>query len=116
MSFEGSCHCGAVTFTVEADLPGGAISCNCSHCRRKGFLLAFFPASAVIVNSGEDALLSYRFNTHRLNHRFCQTCGVQPFAEGNAPDGSSTRAVNLRCVPAVDLARLQVQEFDGAAV
>jgi hypothetical protein len=116
MSFEGSCHCGAVAFTVEGDAPAEAIACNCSHCRRKGFLLAFFPASSVALTSGSDALETYTFNTHRLRHRFCRTCGVQPFAEGTAPDGTETRAVNLRCVPSVDPATLTVVPFDGAAL
>ena len=48
MSFEGSCHCGAVKFKVQAPIPSSAISCNCSHCRRKGFLLAFFPVTQLI--------------------------------------------------------------------
>ncbi|RAK56781.1 GFA family protein [Phenylobacterium deserti] len=113
MSFEGSCHCGAVTFTVEAEAPDQAISCNCSHCRRKGFLLAFYPATQVRV-TGEESLTEYRFNTHRLAHMFCRACGVQPFAQGAGPDGAATRAVNLRCVPAIDLDALSVQAFDGA--
>ena len=44
MPYTGSCHCGAVTFTVAADAPTEAMSCNCSHCSRKGFLLTFVPA------------------------------------------------------------------------
>lgn len=115
MAFEGSCHCGAVRFEVHADLPDTAISCNCSHCRRKGFLLAFFPATAFRLISGEDALQQYRFNTHKLRHRFCVTCGVQSFAEGAGPDGTETRAVNLRAVPAVDLDALKIQKIDGAS-
>ena len=114
MSFEGSCHCGAVTFTVEGDPPAKAISCNCSHCRRKGFLLAFVPADRFTLTAGEAALRSYRFNTHRIEHRFCGTCGVEPFAAGVGPDGSAVRAVNLRCVPALDLQALELQEVDGA--
>ena len=113
MSFEGSCHCGAVAFTVDAPAPEQAISCNCSHCRRKGFLLAFYPAAQVQV-SGEGSLTEYRFNTHKLAHRFCRECGVQPFAEGVGPDGAATRAINLRCVPALDLDSLTVQTFNGA--
>src|SRR3546814_8047518 len=41
MAYQGSCHCGAVSYTVEGDIPDTAMSCNCSHCRRKGFLLTF---------------------------------------------------------------------------
>ena len=36
----GSCHCGAVQFTVDGE-PDQALECNCSHCARKGFLLWF---------------------------------------------------------------------------
>lgn len=115
MSFEGSCHCGAVSFAVDAELPASAISCNCSHCRRKGFLLAFFPAERFTLERGEEVLRDYTFNTHRIRHRFCQVCGTEPFAEGANPDGSPTRAVNLRCVPAVDPASLQVRHYDGAS-
>src|SRR3546814_2323508 len=96
--FEGSCHCGAVTFSVDADEPESAISCNCSHCRRKGLLLGFFPKDSFTLLTGEDALRSYTFNTHKIDHQFCQTCGTQPFAYGVGPDGSEIRAINLRCV------------------
>jgi hypothetical protein len=114
MSYVGSCHCNEVTFTVEGESPTEAMSCNCSHCRRKGFLLAFVPASSVALTSGEDALETYTFNTHKLKHRFCRTCGVQPFAEGRGPDGTETRAVNLRCVPSIDLDSLSITKVNGA--
>jgi hypothetical protein len=114
MSYEGSCHCGAVAFTVEGESPAEAMSCNCSHCRRKGFLLAFVPASSLALTSGENALTTYTFNTHRLKHRFCRTCGVQPFAAGTGPDGADKRAVNLRCVPAIDLDALSTPDAAAA--
>jgi hypothetical protein len=115
MSFEGSCHCGAVTFAVDAELPETAISCNCSYCRQKGLLLSFFPASAFSLTQGEDSLCVYTFNTHRIQHQFCRTCGAEPFASGANPDGSSVRAVNLRCVPSLDVDGLKLQHFDGAS-
>jgi hypothetical protein len=115
MSYRGSCHCGAVTFTVEGDIPGEAMSCNCSHCRRKGFLLTFVPADRFTLESGVDALATYTFNTHKLQHGFCQTCGVQCFAAGKGPDGSDTRAINLRAVPECDLDALKIQQVDGAS-
>ena len=115
MSYQGSCHCGAVTFTVEGDIPSEAVSCNCSHCRRKGFLLTFVPADTFTLDSGEGALTTYTFNTHKLQHRFCQICGVQGFAEGQGKDGADTRAINLRAVPACDLTKLTVNEVDGAS-
>ncbi|MGE4430803.1 MAG: GFA family protein [Sphingobium sp.] len=115
MSFEGSCHCGAVRFTVDAPLPASAISCNCSHCRRKGFLLSFFPAEQFRLTGGEDHLRSYQFNTHNIDHQFCTTCGTEAFAAGKGQDGVETRAINLRCVPGADLDALEIQKVDGAS-
>lgn len=116
MSFEGSCHCGAVAFTVDADEPTSALSCNCSHCRRKGFLLSFLPAESFTLTKGDDALETYLFNKHAIRHQFCRVCGTEPFARGTMPNGMSTVAVNLRCVPAIDLDALAIQKVDGASM
>jgi len=115
MAFEGSCHCGKVAFVVDAEAPTEAMACNCSHCRRKGFLLAFFPASRFRLERGEDDLKSYWFYKHSIEHRFCTTCGTQPFAMGSMPDGSAMAAVNLRCVESIDLDTLTIQKVDGAS-
>ena len=113
MAYQSTCHCGAVTVDVDADPPAEAISCNCSHCRRKGFLLTFVPLDKVTV-SGEEALSEYRFNRHAIAHRFCTTCGAQPFAEGPGPNGPGAM-INLRCVADLDLDSLQITPFDGAS-
>lgn len=115
MAYAGNCHCGAVAFTVDADMPTEAMSCNCSHCRDKGFLLSFVPASQFTLVKGADALTTYRFNTRALAHNFCATCGVQPFSEGAGPDGVEMRAINLRAVPECDIGALTVREVDGAS-
>jgi hypothetical protein len=115
MAYAGSCHCGAVTFTVDADLPTEAIACNCSHCRSKGFVLTFVPAAQFAITAGESALTTYRFNSRKLAHRFCTICGAQPFAEGQGPDGSDMRAVNLRAVAECDLDALTITPVDGAS-
>jgi hypothetical protein len=113
MSYQGSCHCGAVTIDVDSDRPTEAISCNCSHCRRKGLLLTFVPRDKVTVG-GEGSLGEYRFNKRVIAHRFCTTCGVQPFAEGPGPNGPGAM-INLRCVPDLDLDALKIIPFDGAS-
>jgi hypothetical protein len=113
MAFSGSCHCGAVEFIVDADPPTEAYACNCSHCERKGFLLHFYPAASVVLARGEEALKSYFFNKHAIEHRFCAHCGTQPLAEGKDREGNATRMVNLRCVDAIDIASLEVKKVDG---
>ncbi|WDS36007.1 GFA family protein [Pseudoxanthomonas sp.] len=114
MSHVASCHCGALAFTFEGEIDQ-ALDCNCSLCRRRGVLLWFTPKSAVRFQVDPAALRTYTFNTHRLQHHFCGICGVAPFSEGIAPDGTETVAVNLRCVPALDLAALKVVAHDGAS-
>jgi hypothetical protein len=36
-TYQGSCHCGRVTFELDADLTH-VIDCNCSLCGRRGAL------------------------------------------------------------------------------
>ncbi|GAB3754788.1 GFA family protein [Lysobacter olei] len=98
----GSCHCGAVRFTVEGEIDQ-AIECNCSHCSRKGFLLWFVPRPALTLESGADRLTTYTFNKHVIQHQFCSVCGVQPFGLGSMPDGTQMAAINIRCLEDVDL-------------
>jgi hypothetical protein len=116
MAFQGSCHCGAVRFSVEAELPKAAMSCNCSICRRKGTLMAFYPVAQFKLQQGEDVLQAYQFNKHVLSHWFCRICGIHAFGGGKGPDGNEMRAINLRCVPDADLEALEIRHYDGASV
>jgi hypothetical protein len=113
-TYRGGCHCGKVAYEVDLALEQ-AISCNCSICRARGAILAFAPAEQFRLLSGEGDLQDYRFNTHKIGHLFCKTCGVGAFAMGERPvDGASMRAINLRCVEGVDLDTLPIHQFDGA--
>lgn len=111
-TYTGSCHCGAVKFTVDADIEK-IMECNCSHCARKGFLLSFVPAENVTIESGEDNLTEYRFNKKHIAHLFCKTCGVQAFGRGERPDGSTTYAINVRTIPDLDVTALTIENVDG---
>ena len=114
MRISGSCHCGRIAFEAEGEFDK-AVECNCSICRRKGVLLAFVPRSQFeLVTPGEN-LSTYRFNKHVIDHHFCATCGVSPFSEATAPDGTEMAAINVRCVPEIDLTRLTVTQYDGAS-
>ncbi len=110
-TYHGSCHCGAVSFEVEADFKEG-MRCNCSHCKRKGMLLAFVPKSQVKV-IGEEGTNTYQFNKKVIDHKFCPTCGVQPFGQSG-----DTMAVNLNCIHDEDLdaATLSIKDFDGKSI
>ena len=59
---------------------------------------------------------TYRFNKEHIAHHFCLTCGTAPFSEAIHPrTGVPTAAVNVRCLPGVDLETLNVQKVDGAS-
>ena len=107
----GACHCGRVTFELQADLDH-VIDCNCSVCRRKGALWHRSSEARLRILTGEADLVLYQFNTHTAKHYFCRHCGVHPFTR---PRLDPTRwAVNVRCIDGIDLSTLEVRRFDGA--
>lgn len=109
-SYQGGCHCGQVRFEVRAQLEG-VLECNCSICKKKGFLHWIVPKAAFSLVTDEDALQDYRFNTGVARHLFCKRCGVHAYyVPRSDPDKID---VNVRCLEGVDLATLSVQPFDG---
>lgn len=111
----GSCHCQAVTYEVEGEFNEG-MRCNCSHCQRKGFVLAFVEPDKFTLKSGEDNLTTYHFNKHHIDHTFCKTCGVQSFAKGHDGDGHHMVMINLNCLENFDLSTVKITEYDGKNV
>ena len=110
MTMRGECKCGAVVFEAKGQ-PAKLMECNCSICRPKGYLHWFVPEKDFKLETSDGALGKYEFNTHKLTHRFCLTCGVSPFVQG-----PGTVAVNARCLTGFDLKSVPVEEFDGAAL
>jgi hypothetical protein len=110
MIHAGGCHCGAVSFEVEAPEDLEVVDCNCSICAMTGFLHLVVPARNFRLLAGEEFLTTYEFNTGTAKHRFCRICGIKSFyVPRSNPDGFD---VNLRCLrsqPAV----VRVVGFDG---
>ena len=117
MTHAGSCHCGRIAFELDGDVTE-ALDCNCSMCRRRGGLLWFGPREALVLKTPESDLSTYTFNKHYIQHHFCATCatcGISPFGEADNPKtGARMAAINVRCLPEVDLGSLKVVAFDGA--
>lgn len=109
-AWDGACHCGRVRFRVTGPLER-VVECNCSICRRKGYLHWIVAPSRFDLLAGEEVLATYRFNTGVARHRFCTVCGVAPFyVPRSHPDMID---VNVRCLDGVDLATLRIERFDG---
>ena len=108
----GGCHCKKVRYEVDIDLAQPALECNCSHCQIKGLLLNFVPASQFTLVSGEDSQTEYRFNTEKIQHLFCSTCGVEAFGRGQK-GAEKMVAVNVRSIDDIDLSTITRMPVDG---
>ncbi len=110
MLYEGSCHCGQVTFTVEAQASIEVEQCNCSVCSKSGYLHLIVPKDHFRLLSGEDALTEYTFNTGVAKHYFCKRCGIKPFyIPRSNPDGVD---VNVNCLDTRP-PDIRIVQFDG---
>ena len=110
-TFRGSCHCGRVTFEVDAN-PTELSECNCSLCHKKGAVyLKATEVGALRIRTGEADLAVYQFNTHTAKHYFCPFCGIHTFHRPRfAPERWS---VNARCLEGFDLSAYPRSTFDG---
>ena len=110
MIYQGSCHCAAVSFSVEAPEHLEVERCNCSICSKAGFLHLIVPAGNFTLLSGEDELASYTFNSGVARHTFCSNCGIKPFYTPRSnPEGID---VNINCLDTAAKS-IQVKDFDG---
>ncbi|MDP1933026.1 MAG: GFA family protein [Gammaproteobacteria bacterium] len=110
MLYQGSCHCGAIKFEVEAPEQIQCDDCNCSICGKAGFLHLIVPKSKFRLLRGEDSLTTYIWGTGVAKHTFCKICGIKPFYTPRSnPDGVD---VNVRCLDPVP-GNLEITLFDG---
>ena len=90
MLLEGSCHCGAVGFTVESDTPYPYNRCYCSICRKTagggGYAINIMGNAATLKVVGEEHVTIYRSAQNDRGARekdglsparrhFCSKCG-----------------------------------------
>ncbi|MGF1539871.1 MAG: GFA family protein [Pleurocapsa sp.] len=76
--YQGSCHCGAVRFQVLVDR-FIVEDCNCSICRKKGFLhLIVSPENFTLVK-GEELLTTYTFNIRTLDENVLDRFEIRSF-------------------------------------
>lgn len=83
MRLEGSCHCGAVRFSVEAYAPVPYMRCYCSICRKTagggGYAINLGAKAATLSVVGEDAITVFHAmldgRPSSAERRFCSRCG-----------------------------------------
>jgi len=107
----GGCHCGRVRFEVDAPSDVSVTECNCSICRKAGYLHLIVPKSRFRLIQGAADLVTYTFNTEVAKHYFCSVCGIKSFyVPRSHPDDYS---VNARCIDGGTLTIIDVEIFDG---
>jgi hypothetical protein len=77
----GSCLCGNVSFTLDAQ-PTDASACHCVQCRKQSghhFASANVPKAAVRI-AGAEHITWYR-SSDNVRRGFCSTCGSWLFWE-----------------------------------
>ena len=86
--------------------------CNCSICRKSGYLHLIVDKTRFRLLQGSEMLSTYRFNTGTAQHVFCKRCGIKSFyVPRSHPDGYS---VNARCLDPGSVKGMKVRKFNGA--
>lgn len=99
----GSCHCGAIRFTLifPPTYPWEKVRtsisrCDCTLCRRKGAIMLSIPIVNFTLTHGAENLALYQWNTLTAKHYFCKTCGIYTHHQRRtSPDHYG---INLGCL------------------
>lgn len=106
---EATCHCGAVRIEVPR-VPEQLTSCNCSICRRLGWIVAYYGMSEVTIHGETD---TYAWGDRMLRFHRCRVCGCATHWWPENPT-RDRMGVNARLLPPEALAGSRIRRFDGA--
>ena len=101
---KGQCHCGKVKFSINCELKE-LRRCNCSHCRRKGYVMTTVNKDEFHLESGEDYLSIYQWNTKIAKHFFCKICGIN--THNKRRTNPNAFGVNVGCLDGFDMSWIQ---------
>ena len=96
-----TCHCGSVE--AEVNVPEKfekVIRCNCSICKRKGYVMSMVAENDLKILKGEDLLTLYQYHTNIAKHYFCSVCGIYPFTRPRS--NPKVYMINIACVEGVN--------------
>ena len=96
-----TCHCGGIE--AEVNVPENfekVIRCNCSICKRKGYVMSMVAENDLKITKGEDLLTLYQYHTNIAKHYFCSLCGIYPFTRPRS--NPKVYMINIACVEGVN--------------
>ena len=94
------CHCQSIEADINITNLEKVIRCNCSLCKRKGFIMAMVKNENFKIIKGEDFLKLYQFHTKVAKHYFCKNCGI--YTHHNPRSNPKMTGFNLGCIDTID--------------
>ena len=74
--------------------------CNCSICKRKGYIIGIFGENDFKIVQGKEFLVLYQYHTKKAEHYFCSICGIHTH---NRPRiNPKLFGVNIACIEEID--------------
>jgi len=105
-NFKGSCHCGALGFSLQTALPVAKWSvraCQCRFCRAHGALTTSDPGGRLMFDIRDvDLLERYRFGLKTADFLLCKRCGVYVGAQIETFHGAFGIINTLTMMPVPD--------------
>lgn len=123
-TYTGSCHCGFVTFEIDADIDH-VRECDCSICTKRGALMHRISEADFRLQTPLVTLSLYEWGTHTAKDYFCPNCGILPFRRPSHPSDEELCngtpyfdgwAVNIRCLDRVDLSAIPRKQIFGKKI
>jgi hypothetical protein len=121
-TYQGSCHCGAVRFEIDADIDHVRV-CDCSICSKRGALNFRVPPEDFRLLTPLADMSCYQWGTFAAKDYFCPTCGILPFRRPRTPTDdeaargltkTETWTINVRCLAGVDLDAIPRKALRGS--
>ena len=69
------CHCKSIEAEINIIKLDKILRCNCSICKRKGFIMAMVKNEDFNIVKGKDKLKLYQFHSKIAKHFFVQFAG-----------------------------------------
>ena len=123
-TFQGSCHCGAIRFEIDAEIDH-VRSCDCSICSKRGALIFRVPEADFRLLTPSDSAFIYRWGSMTGADHICRTCGIMPFRRPGHPSREERErgiepfhgwGINTRCLDDFDPEGVPVRKIAGSAI